>query len=261
MAFGLKGWPKPVAREKTAHKWASLAESLRKGGHPPARPLRDEAASLYRELGSFLQLSDPRAIRARGGLAKLINQPGTDWRWRSALLCGPVASAGLVEPEAGETFGDEIAVWHDCAHRALLLRQMMNRHPDDQAPFGLRLEVMGFSGSYLSLSLDLPEDVLHELGKDHILRLEIDLEAETAITVYGRLNLVQGPNTEQVLRQLGDPISRDRCRRVAEYDLAYADLSERPIEKVWLDLIFAEPYMNAVTVSDMVLSRYPRAEL
>lgn len=261
MAFGLKGWPKPVNREKTAHKWGSLTEALKRGGPPPARGLRDEASRLYRELGSFLQLSDPRAIRARSGLARFINQPGTDWRWRASVLCGQALPAGLVEPEAGEALGDEIAVWHDCKNRALLLRQVMNRHAEDQAPFGLRLEVMGFTGSYLSLSLDLPEDVLHQLGKDQILRLETDLAAEMPITVYGRLNLVQGPNTEQVLRQLGDPIPQEKCRRVAEYDLAYAELSDRPIEKVWLDLIFSEPYMNTVTLSDMVLSRYPRAEL
>lgn len=261
MAFGLKGWRKPPTHEKTAQKWAAICESLRNGGRLPAGGLREEAVGLYRELGIFLQLSDPRAIRARGGLGKLIVQPGTDWRWRPSILCGPVTPAGLVGPEAGEKLGEEVAVWHDCGHRSLILRQMLNRLPEEKAPFELRLEVMAFSGSYLSLSLDLPGDVLQGLGSEHVLRFEIGLRAEAPITVYGRLNLVQGPNTEQVLHQLGDPVSKEMGRHVVEYDLAYADLSDRPVEKVWLDLIFAEPYMNAVTVSDMVLSRYPRAEL
>ena len=260
MAFGLKAWLAPPVREKTAQKWSVLSESLRNGGRPPARSLREEAVKLYREIGTFLQLSDPRAIRVRQGLGRVVSRPGTDWAWRPGIMCGPVVPAGIAAPGAGQKLADEIAVWHDCEHRALILRQLQNRDAGDNAPFGLRLEVMAFTGSYLSLSLDLPADILDGLGKNHVIQLETAFQTEIPLTVYGRLNLVQGPNTEQVLRELRVLDGATSDYSIGEYDLAYADLSDRPVEKVWLDLIFTSPYMNAVTIRDIALARYPRAE-
>ena len=164
-------------------------------------------------------------------------------------------------PEAGQRLAHEIAVWHDCEHRALNLRQLPNSDAADQAAYGLKLEVMAFTGSYLSLSLDLPVDVLDRLGRNHILRLETALQTEKALTIYGRLNVVQGPNTEQILHEIREPEHASGEYSVTEYDLAYADLSDRPVEKVWLDLIFSSPYMNAVTIRDVAFARYPRAEM
>ncbi|MFV0387036.1 DUF6478 family protein [Paracoccus sp. (in: a-proteobacteria)] len=248
-------------RERAARQWSTISRSLRDGIRPSDPELRDEAEALHRDLSSFLQLTDPRAIRIRAALADMNLPLGTDWRWRPGMFCGPIAPSALVEPRNGQRLGHEVAVWHDCAHRALILRQRRNRRSTDLAPFGMSLEVMGFSGSYLSLSLDLPETVLEGLGTSHILRLETVLQAERPVTVYGRLNLLHGPNTAQMLRQLGDPISDQTCHRVIEFDLAYAELTERRIEKVWLDLIFEAPHMNGVELGDVVLSRHMRAEI
>lgn len=132
---------------------------------------------------------------------------------------------------------------------------------EDQPPYALSLEVLAFTGDYLSLSLDLPADVLQQLGKNHIIQLDVALHTEKPLAIYCRLNLLQGPNTEQVLRQIRSPGYSEAQDSTVEYDLAYADLADRPVEKVWLDLIFEEPYMNAVTIRDIALTRYPRAEI
>ena len=44
-------------------------------------------------------------------------------------------------------------------------------------------------------------------------------------------------------------------------DLGYAELSARSVEKAWLDLIFEAPFMNAVGLRDVILSRHPRAQI
>lgn len=248
-------------RQGAGRQWHALAAAMRRGRRIENPQLRDEAATLARDVLTFLQLSDPRAVRARAGLDAMILPPGTDWRWRPPMFCGPATPPVLVAPDSGRRLGDEISLWHDCPHRALILRQWPNRRATDLAAFGLRLEVMGFAGSYLSLSLDLPDTTLQELGPDHVLRLEVVLQAERPVTVYGRVNLQQGPNTAQMLRQLGEPIGVDPAHRVVEFDLAHADLTPRRIEKAWLDLIVEAPRMNAVDLTDLVLSRHPRAQV
>ena len=41
----------------------------------------------------------------------------------------------------------------------LTLRQIRNTRESDVAPFGLRMDVFRFDGSFLSLVIDLPEEV------------------------------------------------------------------------------------------------------
>lgn len=261
MAFNLFSWNKRPVRDRTTQHWGALADTLQQGGKLPSQATREEALRLYRTLGSVLQLSDPRAPRVRTNLAAATFHPGTDWRWRPGVFSGPVAPTSMVEPETGQKFGGEISVWHDCENKSLVIRQLPNTTDAGLVPFGLRLETLSFMGEYLSLSLDLPDSVLEWLGKSHILRLDMNLQAETAIEVYGRINIAQGPNNEQVLRKLGDTPTDRSAYRTIEFDLAYADLAERPIEKVWLDLIFSTPYMNAINLRDVMLSRYPRSEV
>ncbi|MCF3973785.1 DUF6478 family protein [Paracoccus salsus] len=261
MAAKAQGWLARRIRDKAARQWLAQVDALARRDRPTLPEIRDEAAELHRTLTRFLQMSDARLPRGgdRADLATL--PPGTDWHWRPLMLRGRITPAAMAAPRNGQRLGDEVALFHDCPHQALILRQHRNRRATDLSPYGLTLEMLGFSGSYLSLSLDLPDALRDELGPHHVLRLDTVLQAERAITVYGRLNITQGPNTETMLRQLGDPIEGRDCPRSVEFDLAYLDLTHRPIDKVWIDLIFEAPYMNAVTLSDAMLSRHPRAQM
>ena len=102
---------------------------------------------------------------------------------------------------------------------------------------------------------------MRDLAGHHILRLEATLQAERPIAVYARLNIQQGPNTETILRKMGDDIAGRQCRRVVEFDLGYATLSQRSVDKAWMDIIFEAPQMNAVALRDAILSRHPRAQI
>ncbi len=177
------------------------------------------------------------------------------------MMNAALLPATLVSPPNGSGFGWGATLWHDCPRAALILRQRANRNVAERPPFAVLLEVMGFSGSYLSLSLELPLDALNGLDANHILRVDALMGAERPITVYARLNIAQGPNTETMLRQLGHPVSGRDARRDTEFDLAYADLMAQPVDKAWVDLIFEAPRMNAVALHDIVLSRQPRAQV
>lgn len=261
MAGQGQGWLSRLIRERAARQWTAQADALTRRNRMPPPELRDEAALLHHALTQFLQLSDARSPRGGDHAAMADLPPGTDWRWRPLMLRGRISPSALVAPRNAQRLGDEVGLFHDCPHRALILHQGRNRRATDLAPYALTLETLGFSGSYLSLSLDLPADLHDGMDRFKVLRLDATLNAERAITVYGRLNVAQGPNTETMLRQLGHPIDGTGCARTVEFDLGYADLSERPVDKVWLDLIFEAPRMNAVALTDAVLSRHPRADM
>ena len=52
--------------------------------------------------------------------------------------------------------GDEVTVFHDCQISKLTLRQLRNYREADLVPFGLRMDVFRFDGSFLSLVLNMP---------------------------------------------------------------------------------------------------------
>lgn len=261
MAGRSQNWLSRQIRERAARQWAAQAAALGKSNRVPPPEIRDEAAELHRSLTRFLQLSDARLPRG-GSDAYLIDlPPGTDWHWCPMMLRGRIMPDTLSAPKDGQMLGDDVTLFHDCRHRALILCQRRNRRATDLSPYSLTLEMLGFSGSYLALSLAIPPEFRDRFSRNHVVRLDIKLHSERAIKIYGRLNIAQGPNTETILRQLGHPIEGRDCAREAEFDLGYADLLQRPVDKVWLDLLFEAPYMNAVTLSDAVLSRHPRAEI
>lgn len=239
--------------------WARLANKQDRKPRPVDPELRDQAQVLHRQLSRFLQASDPWALRPVG-LTEADLPPGTDWHWRPRLLRGRIAPQAIAAPANGHRLGEDAALWHDCPHRALILRQSTRPRPGQGASYAMGIEMMGFGGSFLSLAMDLPVEALDGLGPDRIVQLDTVMDAERAITIYARINLVQGPNTETMLRQLGHPVEGQGAARQAEFDLAYADLAHRPIERAWLDLIFEQPRMNAVSIHDAVVSHRLRAQ-
>lgn len=153
--------------------------------------------------------------------------------------------------------GDEVTVFHDCQISELTLRQLRNYREADLTPFGLRMDVFRFDGSFLSLVLNMPQSACEGLLRRHLLRMEVIVEVEKPLEIFARLNVRHGPNTEQIVREL--PLSDDKI--MVEFDLAYTKLNEKRVEAMWIDLIFEGPEMNQVTLRDLTFSRNPRAEL
>lgn len=250
-----------MLRQRAEVQWARLSEGT--GGLRAGRLgyLRDEAATLRRNLDRFLLHSDRRLAASRADLKDIALPGGTDWRWRPEFLSAPARPSGIAAPENAARLGERVTVWHDCANHALMLRQVQNARATDLSAFGLRVEVLGFSGSFLSLSIDLPQDALQGLTRDHIIRLETAIEIEAGQEIYCRMNIGNGPNTEELLRHLGGIRPDQVCHNVTEFDLALTQMNEKRLEKIWLDVIFEKPQMNAVTIREMILSRHLRANV
>ena len=261
MAFRPRRWVANRVRHRAAAQWSEMAAEADRLSRHTLRALQAEGQELRRSLDRFLSRAQ---LRLDGALrsADVLNLPaGTDWRWRPSFLSSRIAPTGIAAPGSGEGLGEEAAVWHDCASRALILRQMPNRNAADLAPHGLQLETLGFTGSYLSVAINLPPDSLDGLTRSHIVRLDATLGVERPMSIYARLNIGHGPNTDELLRHLGDLLPGMPTTRVIEFDLHYLDINERRLERMWLDLIFEAPQMNSVRIRDLFLSRHLRADV
>jgi hypothetical protein len=181
----------------------------------------------------------------------------TDWSWRLQLWRGALPFKGMSSVSSKTMLGDEVTVFHDCHISKLTLRQLRNNREEDLTPYGLRMDVFRFEGSFLSLVLKLPDSATDGLLKRHLIRMDAIIETEKAFEIFARLNVWHGPNTEQIVHEL--PL--DDGKVVVEFDLAYTNLNERRVESMWVDLIFEGPEMNQVTLRDVTFSRNPRADL
>lgn len=221
------------------------------------RDQRTQARKLKARLDAFLHVADARLALPLIGNQTFPRPAESDWAWRPDLWSGPLPVQGIASVANKSQLGRGATLYHDCPRGEMTLRQIRNLREADLAAFGLQLDVFGFSGSYLSLAIDLPEAAAQGLTRQHLVRIETIVEMETPLEIFARLNVKHGPNTEQVVREL--PLQKDSVQ--VEFDLAYTRLNEKRIEKVWLDLIFEGPRMNQITLRDLTFSRRKRAAL
>lgn len=153
--------------------------------------------------------------------------------------------------------GSELTLFHDCTGDEISLRQDRNRRERDLAPFGVTLEVFGFQGTYLSVVVDLPQAACTGLRRHHLFRLSAMVEAEAPVIMLARLNIKHGPNTAQNLQTV--PLEAPDA--FVEFDLAYEEINENRVERIWVDLMFENPRMNRIILHDLTFCRYPRAAL
>ena len=218
---------------------------------------QEEAAALLARLSDFHHRADERLTHPRVGVDQIAVPGGTDWSWRPYAMRGPIAPRGIVAVETRTEVAPQLTLFHDCDRSELSILQVRNRDDSDLAPYGLRMDVFRFDGTFLSLVLDLPASATDGLSQRHIVRLSLRIALERRAEVFARLNIKHGPNTEKMLREIPDP----NGDVVVEFDLAYTDMNERRVEGAWLDLIFEGAEMNQITLRDISLCRYPRAEI
>jgi hypothetical protein len=238
-------------------RWARAAERADGLDLDSLQSLRMRAWALRRRLDQLLHVAEGRLAYPRIGQDTIARPLHTDWAYRPQLWRGPISPPGHAAVETKTRIGDEASVFHDCRFSELTLRQVRNTKPDDLAPFGVRLDVFQFDGSYLSVVLDLPHDAVVGLKRRHLVRLTLMIETEKPLEVFSRLNVRHGPNTEQFVREF----PMNATEMFVEFDLGYSDMNEKRIERMWLDLIFEGPEMNQILLRDLTLVRRPRAEI
>lgn len=219
--------------------------------------LRGRAWSMRRHLDRVLHLAEGRLALPVMGSNAILRPMGTDWAWRPAVWRGAIPVPGQSSVQSKAEIAEGTTLFHDCRVSELTLRQVRNQRESDLAPFGLRMDVFGFDGSFLSLAIELPDEAVRGLKLRHMIRMTTIVEMEKPLEIFARLNIRHGPNQEQIVREL--PLQDDEV--MVEFDLAYTRMNEKRVDKMWVDLIFEGPEMNQVTLRDLTFTRRPRAEL
>ncbi|MEZ5746012.1 MAG: DUF6478 family protein [Paracoccaceae bacterium] len=221
------------------------------------RRQRGQARQLRREIDQLLYVAEGRLLSPEIGQNAIRKPLHADWAWRPELWSGPITPPGIAAVENRETFGSQATVFHDCEQNELTIRQVRNCRESDLSPFGFRMDVFRFDGSFLSLVIDLPHEATQGLKLRHVIRMDVTVELEKPLEIFARLNIKHGPNSEQLVREL----PMDKNEMTVEFDLAYSKMNEKRVERAWVDLIFEGPEMNQIILRDVTFSRRPRAEL
>lgn len=179
-----------------------------------------------------------------------------DWSLRPSPWTKPISPHGRVGFQSPTPIDDAVTLYHDCAAPELGYRQIRNAR--SQGPrYALSIEIYRFSGSFISIVQDLPANAASQLTLSHYFTVKIAVESEQELELFARLNLENGPNTEQIVREM----ALQNGMALAEFDLAYANVNEKRVEKIWLDLILEAPRMNRLVIWDMTVARALRADV
>ncbi len=246
-----------LVHRRALKRWSDAATEAEKLDLSTLKVLRGQARQIRRRLDQLAHVADARLTLPLIGSNAMQRPLHSDWAYRPEVWRGPIAPVGMASVENKARFGEEASIFHDCSTSELTLRQVRNTRESDLAPFGLRLDVFRFDGSFLSLVLDLPQSAVEGLKRKHLVRVQTIVEMEKPLEIFVRLNVRHGPNVEQIVREL--PLHEQDV--VVEFDLAYSKLNEKRVDAAWIDIIFEGPEMNQITLRDVTLSRRPRAEI
>lgn len=256
-------WRRPLFSQSRWTKFAQdLAELKARLNHLRPAELaqkQNEAEEYARRLTHIAQI----AKNTLGQKAR--NHPAADyampesayWGYRPDAFVLPLECSAAVAIESPHDLTGGLKIFHDCAHPEIILRQYPIDDPAIASPYGLSLEVFRFDGSFLSMALDLPRDHAASLRLNDIIRVSLEMHMDYPIDLYARLNVIHGPNSEQMVRKM----EWDQGCICAEFDMAYSKINDKRIEKVWIDLIFERPSMNLLKMHDFLVLRLARAEI
>ncbi|MEM6886715.1 MAG: DUF6478 family protein [Pseudomonadota bacterium] len=249
-------WSSALFRRSLGN-WRQAAKSADKAPLDILRRQRSRARQLRDELDYLIRAADERLALPADGNDRFPLPHNCDWSWRPDIWRTRLNERGHTSVESGLRLDAGVALFHDCDLHQMSLRQVRNHHPEDLAAYGLSLDVFEFEGSFLSLAIDMPAAAMLSLRHDHVIRVGTIVEMERLLEIFVRLNIRQGPNTEQMVRE----VAFEEDEAMVEFDLALSNLNAHRIEKAWIDLIFENPQMNAVTLRDLTFARFPRAPL
>ncbi|SEO00916.1 hypothetical protein SAMN04488103_110127 [Gemmobacter aquatilis] len=239
---------------KRWERWANMADKI---SLEQLRELRGRARQARRQLDRVIHVAEHRLSLPVIGSNALRRPMGADWIWRPELWKGQIPVPGASSVPTRAQICDGATIFHDCRRSELTVRQIRNTRETDLAPFGVRMDVFRFDGSFLSLVVELPPESVQGLKLKHLIRLDAIVEMEKPLEIFARLNIKYGPNVEQVVREL--PLNSEEV--MVEFDLAYTKMNERRVERLWVDLIFEGPEMNQIILRDVTFSRRPRADI
>lgn len=253
----LRGYLDDRRHRRQLRRWDAESLAARDISLSDLRILRRKVNQIRRRIDRVNHIAASRLTLPVIGSNAIRKPPRTEWAHRPEAWTGPVRPGGVAAVPTKTQIGSEVTIFHDCAKSEMTFRQIRNTSETDFAPFGLRMDVFSFTGSFLSLAVEMPPGALAGLTRNHLLRLNLVVDSEHPQEMFARLNIRHGPNTEQIVREL-ETGTRDIA---VEFDLYYTQFNESRGEKMWIDLIFEGPSMNQVTIRDLTLIRRQRASI
>lgn len=165
-----------MLHSRVLRRWGLAADGAATTDLESLRSMR--ARALRRNLDRVIHEAEHRLALPVIG-SNIIRKPlGTDWAWRPDLWKGEIPVPGFSSvPTKAEIFPGA-TIFHDCRRSELTVRQIRNTREADIAPFGFRMDVFRFDGSFLSLVLDLPEEAARGLKQKHLIRMDVIVEME-----------------------------------------------------------------------------------
>ena len=170
-------------------RWGYAARTAQSMPLSQLRLRRNQARSLRAHLDQLIHVADGRLALPMIGTSYFPRPHGTDWAWRPELWRGPLPVPGMSSVPAKTPLGGEVTLFHDCETSELTLRQLRNQREADLAPYGLRMDVFGFDGSFLSLAVELPGEAVNGLTRNHLIRVNAIIETEKPLEIFARLNI------------------------------------------------------------------------
>lgn len=177
-----------------------------------------------------------------------IPPPKTQWAYQPEIWKTPSDFLMQGKVLSGTELGALVSLHHDANGAEFSISRVDNTA-------ALKFTFTDFTGSFLSLAIALPEAGVRGLGKNDLLRIAISAN-NTPFQAYARLNLLHGPNTEQITRTIdigGDSFT--------EFDVCYTDFDPKRAKSVWIDVIINSPSNSVFTLENVTLLRRPRASL
>ncbi len=147
--------------QATLRRWSRAARNAAKADLVQLRAERQKARRLKAHLDKLIHISESRLALPMIGSSAFAKPFDADWDWRPELWRGPLPVPGMSSAANKSMLGREVTLFHDCQRSELTLRQVRNLREVDLAPYGLRMDVFNFDGSFLSLVVDLPEESVH----------------------------------------------------------------------------------------------------
>ncbi|MEM7491423.1 MAG: DUF6478 family protein [Pseudomonadota bacterium] len=180
--------------------------------------------------------------------------PQCDWAWRPAPWVGALPPGRWDDVPDGLKLAEGVRLFHDCPLGEIVVSQTGSDAP------GLVVAVGAFEGSFLSLAMDMPHAAATSLRRSHIVGIAAEVDMDGGAGLFARLNIRQGPNTDQMVGTMDRGARPDGPMAVA-FDLGFDDINPAKLSHAWIDVIFGEPRGMVARIADLTLTRRPRADI
>ncbi len=246
-----------VSKRLRQRPWQRAAKKVHSLPLKKLRPLVKDAKIMRSRLGNFISAGEQRLARPRINSNNFRHPPDADWQWRPSLWRFQVPDTWQNTAVDGARLSKDMSLFHDSDINEITIRQIRNTRDIDLAPFGVLIDVLEFSGQYLSYSINIPQSALDSLHKNHLICYSHMLVCEAPLDFYLRLNIEHGPNREELIQDF-----RSHKEELSvEFDLSETNVNPQFIKKAWLDVVFVGVRMNMIAIRDTTLSRCPGAQV